>query len=341
MRIAQIMAGGPHGGAETFFERLVTALAHSQTYQQVIIRKDAARAARLMAAGVSPLEFSFGGLLDFFTPRQIDATLAKFRPDVTLVWMSRAAAKTPKRHAGVLCARLGGYYNLKYYRHCDHLIGNTLDIVDYLVAQGWPKERAHYLPNFVPDKIASPHPRASENTPPDVPLIVTCGRLHKNKGFDVLIDALAAVPNAWLWLAGEGEERAALEKLTADRGVTGRIKFLGWREDAANLVAAADLFVCPSRHEPLGNVVIEAFVQGRAVVAAASQGPKVLIQHGDNGLLTPIDDAAAMAAAIRQLLDNKPMRDKLAAAGRQTYEQNFTEAAVLAAYQNFFTKVTR
>src|SRR5262249_27760205 len=156
-------------------------------------------------------------------------------------------------------ARLGGYYNLKYYRDCDHLIGNTRDIVAYLVDHGWPSERAHYLPNLVAAERAPPVPRASLDTPLGVPLALALGRLHPNKGLDTLLTALAMVPDLHFWLAGEGALRAALEGQARSLGLAARVRFLGWRDDPAALLAAADLLVSSSRREPLGNVVIEAW----------------------------------------------------------------------------------
>lgn len=340
MKIAQIMAGGDNGGAELFFERLVAALHRAGTDQLLVIRRNSGRAARLAACGVAPLELPFGGPLDLVTRWRLGRELDRAKPRVALAWMNRAAVKTPARASTVLCGRLGGYYNLKYYRHCRHLVGNTQDIVDYIVESGWPRDRAHYLPNFVPDtRGAIAHKRAAESTPDDVPLLLALGRYHRNKGFDVLIDALADVPRAWLWLAGEGPERDALSLRAQAHGVGDRVRLLGWRQDTAALLAAADALVCPSRHEPLGNVVIEGFAQNRPVIAAASQGPSTLVRNGENGLLVPIDDAVALARAINHLIADADLRHDLAAAGRATYERHFTEAVVVGAYHQFFEMV--
>ena len=340
MRVMQIMAGGAHGGAEAFFERLTLALHRSGIAQRAIIRSNRARAHRLSHEGVPVTQLPFGGPPDFFTPYRIGREIKRWQPDVVLAWMSRAAIKTPRSRA-VLVGRLGGYYDLKYYKRCDHLIGNTQDIVDYIRKQGWPAERAHYLPNFVSSKRMDRLPRAEFDTPPHAPLLVTLGRLHTNKAFDVLIDAMAEVPGAYLWIAGSGGEETALKQRVATLKLEARIKFLGWRDDMEAVLAAADIFVCPSRHEPLGNVVIEAFAQGLPVIAAASQGPKALIVDGTNGLLTPVDDAKALAAAINRVIGDETLRDALAREGFATYQRQFTEAAVVANYRAFFEKVKR
>ena len=169
--------------------------------------------------------------------------------------------------------------------------------------------------------------------------MLALGRLHPNKGFDVLIAALQQVPDAYLWIAGDGPLLGALERQAARLGVISRLRFLGWRDDVAALFAAADLFVCPSRHEPLGNVVIEAWAQGNPVVATAAQGPRQLIVDGENGLLCPIDDPAALAACLGRALAEPGMAGHLAAAGQASYRQYFTEASVVAQYLDFFQRV--
>ncbi|MCK6449556.1 MAG: glycosyltransferase [Alphaproteobacteria bacterium] len=343
-RLFQAIAGGKQGGAENFFVRLAVAFARAGLEQRVAIRRNAARAAALRAGGVEPIELGFGGWLDFATRPALARAIGAFRPDVVMTWMSRATALCPAADATrpfVHVGRLGGYYDLKYYRRCDHLVGNTEDIVEHIVAAGWPRERAHYLPNFVDAApAAEPVPRAAFGTPGQAAVLLALGRLHVNKGFDVLLRALATLPDAVLWLAGAGPEEAALKRLAHELGLGERVRFLGWRDDVAALFAAADVFVCPSRHEPLGNVVIEAWAHGVPVVAAAAQGPAALVRGGVSGLLVPVDDAPALAAAISRALGDADLRRALVAAGRRAYEADFTEAAVVARYRAFFDRIT-
>jgi glycosyltransferase involved in cell wall biosynthesis len=340
MRLLQAMAGAPHGGAEAFFVRLALALQRDGQEQRLLIRRDAERAALLRRGGAAVEELRFGGPLDLWSRLRFRRAVARYRPRVVLTWMNRATALCP-RGDFVHVARLGGYYDLKYYRQCDHLIANTRAIAAYLVAAGWPAARVHYLPNFVDAAPAAPVARAGLATPDGVPLALALGRLHPNKGFDTLIAALADVPELHLWLAGEGELRGALERQAAALGVASRLRFLGWRDDTAALLAAADFLVCPSRLEPLGNVVIEAWAAFRPVVAAAADGPRALIADGDTGLLVPIDDAAALAAALRRLAGDPALRTRLAAAGRAAYEAEFSEARVVGLYRDFLERVAR
>ncbi len=332
------MAGAEFGGAEAFFVRLAIALNRTGLDQKVVIRQNPARAAMLRDAEIEPIELPFGGRMDFSTSRALKREIKAYQPDVVLTWMNRATSMCPKGDF-VHAARLGGYYDLKYYAECDHLIGNTQDIVEYLVEHDWPADKAHYLPNFVFDEDAAPLSRRDFYTPNDVPLIVALGRLHENKAFDVLLSALARVPNAYLWLAGDGPLKEELQKQAEVLGIKPRVRFLGWRDDTAALLQTADLFVCPSRHEPLGNVVIEAWAQGLPVVAADSMGPGTLIENMESGVLVPVDDEILMARAIRGVLDDEDLSRRIAEKGYQTYQDNFTEARVVEQYLEFFKKV--
>src|SRR5271170_1405298 len=221
-RLLQAIAGTLHGGSETFFVRLATALNRAGETQRVLIRRDPARSQILRAAGVGFTELAFGGPFDLTTRRAFRHEIAVWRPNIVLTWMSRATQLCP-RGDFVHVARLGGYYDLKYYRRCDRLIGNTRAIVDYAVTRGWPSDRIIYLPNFVPDSAAAGSIEPEER----VPLALALGRLHPNKGFELLLEALAATRQVTLWIAGDGPLRPRLERLATRLGIIGRVRFLG------------------------------------------------------------------------------------------------------------------
>ena len=333
IRVLHLMAGGAVGGAERFFERCVRALGHSGLDQHIVIRPHPARVELLAGAGIGLSAAPFGGPLDWRTPAVLRREVRRVRPDVVLAWMSRAARFMPTG-LHVPAARLGGYYNLKYYRRCRHLVGNTRDIRRYLVAAGWPEDRAHYLPNFVDDEPMPPLPR-----PDGEPILLALGRLHRNKGFDVAVRALARLDGGVLWLAGDGPERTALARLAESLGVGSRVRFLGWRDDTAALLATADLVLCPSRHEPLGNTVIEAWAHRVPVVAAAADGPKALIGENGAGRLVPVDSPGALAGAIGEVLSDTALRARLVRLGREAYEASYTETAVVRAYRAFLERI--
>lgn len=336
MRLLQVIADS----TEAFFERLTMALQRDGITQRLIMRRDRARAHLLSRRGLPVTQLPFGGRADLYTRWRIGREIEAWSPDIVLAWRARAAVKTPRSRA-VLCGWLGGYDALKDVRHCDHLIGATEDIAAHVCRQGWPAERAHYLPIFAGAKRVAPLDRKAFDTPADAPLVVAHGPLRKNSAFDVLIDAMADVPDTFLWLSGTGPEEDALRRRVVARGLDARVRFLGRREDSEAVLAAGDLCVCPAREDPLGEPVLAAFAQGLPVIAAASQGATALIEYGVNGLLAPVDDAVALADAINQVVADAALRYALAREGFATYQRQFTEAAVVAHYRAFFEKVRR
>jgi glycosyltransferase involved in cell wall biosynthesis len=295
-------------------------------------------AARLRGQGLDVREAGFRGWFDLPTRLAFRRLVAEARPRIVLTWMSRATQLCP-RGDFVHVARLGGYYDLKHYAACDHLIGNTQDLVESFRKQGWPENRLHYLPNFVDAAPGRPLPREALRTPDAGPVALALGRLHENKAFDTLIAALALVPDLHLWLAGEGPQRERLERQITEAGLSERVRLLGWRDDVADLLASADFLVVPSRHEPLGNVVIEGWAAGLPVLATASIGPASLIRDGETGFLAPVDDTGALAAAMSRLARDPALRARLGAAGRAAYEAEFTEDKVVRRYRDLFDRL--
>jgi glycosyltransferase involved in cell wall biosynthesis len=338
MRVMQVMAGAGIGGAETFFVDLLCALHRAGLEQRVVIRRNELRAATLRGAGLEPVELPFRRWLDIGTRMELRREIAEFRPDIVQTWMSRASIALPRGNF-VHVGWLGGYYDLKSYQHCQHLVGVTRDIAAHMVSSGWPADRAHFLPTLASDSPAPPVLRADLDTPEGAPLALALGRLHVKKAFDILLQAIVQTPEVYLWLAGDGPLRAKLESQAENLGILPRVRFLGWRNDRAALFAAADLCVMPSRYEPFGTVMIEAWAYRRPLIAAAAQGPRGLVRDGENGLLVPVDDVAALAAAIRRLTEQPEFARRLAETARREYEADYTEAAVVGRYLNFYTKI--
>ena len=337
MSVLHLLGTAGDGGAETYFVDLVAALSRAGVGQAAAIRAHAGREARLKALGVPAKVLPFGGPIDIVT-RTAAAGFARLnRTRLALAWMNRAARHTPKGPWARI-GRLGGYYNLKYYKGFDELVANTEDIAEWIVAQGWPAGRVRCIPNFAaapPD--GAPANRAALATPADVPLLLSMGRLHEAKAHDITLQALAELPDAHLWIAGVGPLEAKLKAMAQALGVEERVRFLGWRTDASALYRAADVCVFPSRYEPLGNVVIQAWAHGLPVVAAASQGPQALIEAGRDGLLVPIDDASALASGVRALLNDPATAQRLAKRGLGRVQAEFSEAAVVAQWQALFS----
>jgi glycosyltransferase involved in cell wall biosynthesis len=156
------------------------------------------------------------------------------------------------------------------------------------------------------------------------PYVLALGRLEIQKGFDVLIEALArlANPAADLLIAGEGAERGELEALARARGIADRVHFLGTtdRRTTVALLRSAAVVCCPSRFEGLPLVAIEAFAAGRPVVATNVNGIPELVRHEETGVVVPPDDPPALAAALARVLAAPGEALSWAARGRADVE---------------------
>jgi glycosyltransferase involved in cell wall biosynthesis len=341
LRVAQVLAGAARGGAENFFVRLVSGLqASGHLGQKAFIRAHQHRMDALASAGVPVEGFRFGGSLDVFGRLRYRRALRRFRPDIVMTWMNRASISTPPGDYTLIC-RLGHYYNLKYYRHADYWVGISRGICDHLIQGGMPAERVFHIPNFADETPVAPLPRDSFNTPEDQPLILAAGRLHVNKGFDILLQAMTRIPDATLWLAGSGPEEESLKQLCTELKLDDRVRFLGWRNDVTRLMRTADLFVCPSRHEGLGSIVMESWAHECPIVATNSQGPGELIDSGQTGLVTPVDEPEPLAKAIQTLLDHPQQAQQLVTNARDLYWKKYSRAVVVQQYLDFYHQVHR
>lgn len=171
-------------------------------------------------------------------------------------------------------------------------------------------------------------------------LLLSAGRLEPEKGHLTLIRALPQLveqfPGLVTALAGGGSLRAALEAEAARLGMAQHVRFLGVRQDVPALMAAADAFVLPSEWEGLGLAVLEAMAAGLPAAASRVGGVVELIKDGQNGVLFPAGDAAALAGAVAGLLSDPQRRAVIAAAARLSYEQNFTLEQMGARYAALF-----
>jgi glycosyltransferase involved in cell wall biosynthesis len=330
------VASGLHGGAELFYEDLVTGLAATDVAQACVIRPYPTRAAKLEAAGCPTTMLRFGGPFDLITPFKLARAARAFDPDIVLGWMNRACRILPRGRWHVV-GRLGGYYDLKYYRRCSHLICNTPDIRDHVIRHGWDPVRAFYIPNFCPVRDEPAVDRRALAGTAKVLLILA--RLQPAKAIDVAIRAMANVKDTVLWIAGDGPEEKALKRLVGDLQLEPRVRFLGWRDDRSALLRAADICLVPSRHEPFGNVVVNAWAHGTPLIAAASQGPAFLVRDGEDGLVVPVDAPDALAEAVNRLLNDPGLAQRLVDGGRRRTAAEFSQSAVIARYREVFAEI--
>ena len=160
--------------------------------------------------------------------------------------------------------------------------------------------------------------------------VLAVGRLSYYKGFDVLLRALAQVPQAQLLLIGSGECESALRALAQELQIGERVRFAGHADDAsvAQAYAQADLFCLPSieRAEAFGLVLLEAMRARLPVIAGAIRGSGVVhvVRDGETGLLVPPGDPAALAGALARLAADADLRERFGASGQRRWQEEFT-----------------
>jgi glycosyltransferase involved in cell wall biosynthesis len=151
-------------------------------------------------------------------------------------------------------------------------------------------------------------------------VVGTVGWLLPIKGPMHLLNAMESVwqdyPEATLVFVGKGDLEAELRAKALQMGVSGRVKFLGWRDDIPEIMKILDVFVLPSLNEGMGRVLVEAMAAGRPVVASRVGGIPDLVKHGENGFLVEPGDENGVSAAIKKLLADKIMRDQMGEKGR-------------------------
>ena len=170
------------------------------------------------------------------------------------------------------------------------------------------------------------------------------GRLVRQKGLDVLIEALAKLPPTVHWkldLAGDGPEWTTLAGLAARRNIADRVRVHGWlKKDALPaLYHNADLFVLPSRDEGMPNALLEAMASGLPVLGTRVAGTQEAVVDGETGLLTPSEDADAMAEALQTLAENPAQREMMGRASRARAEARFGWTAVTEAWLGVLERI--
>ena len=349
-----VLGSRQFGGADRFYVRLVEALTEAGYPALAINRPGSPVGDALAESGAPQRQLPLANGWDLYSVWRLRQIVSAQRPRVVQSYMGRGTRLTwvPRKLTTVHVARLGGYYKLRgYYRHADAWVGNTRGVCDYLVREGFPSERIFMIGNFVaepepPSPAAAATLREHLGVPADAQVLFALGRFIDIKGFDDLLVAFAALPEevqgrpVWLVLVGDGPLRTMLENQARDLGIAGRVVFAGWQNRPGPFFQLADALVCPSRHETLGNVILEAWSYGLPVVATDTPGAIELVRDGDNGLLCPSQDPPALATRLVELLNAEPAaRQAVGAAGRAGVVSQHGRDAVLSAYLALYERL--
>ena len=168
------------------------------------------------------------------------------------------------------------------------------------------------------------------------------GRLTRQKGFDVLLEAFARCnPQNRDWcliILGEGEERSRLEALALRLGIESAVKFPGYVPEATRVLRDGDLFVLPSRYQGFPNALLEAMACGLPVISTdCPSGPSAIVRHGIDGLLIPPEDVVALSTAMCQLFATPDDRKRLASRAVEVVER-FSLSTVMRSWDELLVK---
>lgn len=341
MRVLQVMGQMPAGGVACMLRDTVAALHETGIQQLVVTRRTPFIDKSWPGLNLPVIDSPFPRWLGWQTAATLQQAVSDFAPDLVQYWLSRAAsyAKPTRCQSSLQIGWLGGYGKMKNYRNCDFFIAITHGIKRHLVESGVAPTQVAVIHTFAEINSTPALSRAEYNTPDTAPLLLALGQLHHCKGFDLLIEAVKQLPQAYLWIAGEGESRAELEQQIRAAGLDQRVRLLGWRYDREALLATADIFVMPSRDEPFGTVMAEAWAAGVPLVVSDTQGPKGYAIPEENALMVPKGRVDELAQALSRLIADRELRLRLKQGGRQTHQQQFTKQIMVNDYLTFYQRI--
>jgi glycosyltransferase involved in cell wall biosynthesis len=232
---------------------------------------------------------------------------------------------------------------------CDRLVGNSQAVVDFYHELGIPSDRLTMIYSGVgddePPAIDPAEVRASLGFEPAAPLVVFAGRLAEQKRVGDLLKALDLVqhiqPDVRTVIAGDGPLRDRLEETAHAYDLDGRVRFLGHRDDVPRLLAAADLVVLPSAYEGLPNVLLEAMRFRKPVVATAAPGTTEVVDDGQTGILVPVGDTRLLARAIRDIVRDPALAQRMGSAGRSRVEAIFRADTMVAQFAELYENLAQ
>ena len=360
-RILHIIPSLGVGGTEKILLEICRGLDRSRFEHEVLSLKSGGQAAEALTSEgipVSPLDSPDGfwpGLLDL--PRlffDLSRRIRDRRPDVVHTWLTRANL------IGRLAARLVGsrhvvsslrvmekekIYHLwaERFTHflCEAVTVNCTALRDFAARElSIPPEKIRLIFNGIRpvEREPSYHRRGAEGSF----AVGTMGRLHKQKGIDIFLEAMPSVLEKYskctFEIAGDGPEKKNLAALSEKLGIQDRVRFAG-TVPSIQFLSGLDVFVLASRWEGMPNVVLEAMALGKPVAAAAVGGVTDLIENGIDGLIFAPGSPSSCATEILRLLESGPLRRNLGDSAKKIVSEKFTMAAMLTAHASLYESI--
>ncbi|ESQ81354.1 glycosyltransferase [Asticcacaulis sp. YBE204] len=310
MRVLNLMLAKGRGGLETMSLRYHQALKGEGFEILSVGHSDGVLCDKLPRDQVRVLNTKFTG--SPLAALKLKAIAKTFKPDIVLAHGNRAITLAVHGWADLAPETVAVVHNFRFKPDIAKVaaaIAVSPAVAEALKTRQ-PKLHVHELENFTPLTM---HP--VKPFPLDIPVIGALGRLHVNKGFDVLIRAVGLLRDrdvdVHLSIAGDGPEKDNLHKLVDQLGLQALVGFPGWIEPADGFMATCDLFVLSSRVEPFGLVLAEAMAAGVPVISTGIDGPRHILKDGELAQLVPPESPEALADAIETVLaDWMPVLDR-------------------------------
>jgi glycosyltransferase involved in cell wall biosynthesis len=228
-------------------------------------------------------------------------------------------------------------------RHAAHVFTPSAYLRELTLSWGVDSRRVSVLPNPAPQLPAlRSRDELRRSFGANGPTLAFAGRLTAQKSLRVALEAVDAVEDVTLLIAGEGDQQAALERDVAELGLTERVEFLGAlpRERVVELFAAADASILSSTWENFPHTVVEALAVGTPVIATATGGVGEVVQDGENGLLVPLGDSKALGDAVRRYFGDEELRRRLRARAAPSVER-YSQEHIFAELEQTLERVAR
>lgn len=338
MRIVHVLHSHGYGGAEShalLMMKLQREAGHEVCYAGPM---DSWLGRECEKAGIVREHIPMHGLFDPWSHWQLRSLLKRQRADIVhghLIRGAMYAGRAGHRHrAPVAICTAHATTARTHMQRCAHIIAVSSAVRDGLLAAGHAERDVSLIYNGVPEGPPRPSSeqraalRAELGIPADAFAVVHVGRFVRDKGQDLLVQAMRSAPmGVHLYLIGDpatefGREVQAL--LTAEPALAARMHCLGFQPDIQRLLPAFDAFALASRREALSIAVIEAFAARVPVVATRVGGVPEIVRHEDTGLLVPTEDPSALAQAIARLSTDANLCARLVANGERLYLEQLT-----------------
>ena len=314
-------------------------------------------AERLTAADVPVRPLGASSRRDLRVISRLRSELHKFRPELlqTFLFHANMAGRIAAWRTGVSVVVSGirvieqdARWRMHLDRRTKQLVSHTVCVSEAVAAAyrslGFPNPDISVIRNGVDIErfAAAPADLAEFGIPANAQTWLAVGRLHPQKGFDVLVDAVGPVLDAnadmHLLIVGEGQQRPELERRILASAHSERMHLVGRREDVPSLMRACDAFVLSSRWEGMPNVILEAMAAGLPVVATDVEGVREIVIDGKTGIVVERTSAEALSVGIQRLMSTDDAQ-QMGSAGRQRVTDQFSWPQAVDAYDRLYQQL--